>query len=55
MLDNFKIYVRGYKQLGKPREKIKGKRGECVAGFLISESLLDDITVVENVKFDETI
>ena len=32
-LDNSKIYVPGYKWFGKPRESIKGKRGEGGVGF----------------------
>ena len=34
-LDTFKIYVPGYKWFGKPREGIKGKRGEGGVGFLV--------------------
>ena len=54
-LGSSKIYVPGYKWFGKPRESIKGKRGEGGVGFLISEPLLDDVTIIKNVKCTETI
>ena len=54
-LDNSKIYVPGYKWFGKPREGIKGKRGEGGVGFLVSEFLIDDVTIIKNVKCNETI
>ena len=37
----------GYKWFGKPREGIKGKRGEGGVGFLVSEPLLDDVTIIK--------
>ena len=54
-LDNSKIYVPGYKWFGKPREGIKGKRGEGGVGFLVSELLMEDVTIIKNVKCNETI
>ena len=45
----------GYKWFGKPRESIKGKRGEGGVGFLVSEPLLDDVTIIKKVKCNETI
>ena len=54
-LDNSKIYVPGYKWFGKPRESIKGKRGEGGVGFLVGEPLLDDVVIMKNVKCSETI
>ena len=39
--------LRGYKWFGKPRESNKGKRGEGGVGFLISEPLLDDVTITK--------
>ena len=54
-IDNSKIYVPGYKRFGKLRESIKGKRGEVGVGFLISEPLLDDVTIIKKVKCNETI
>ena len=46
-LDNSKIYVPGYKWFGKPREGIKGKRGEGGVGFLVSELLMEDVTIIK--------
>ena len=54
-LDNSKIYVPGYKWFGKPRKSIKGKRGEGGVGFLVSELLIDDVTIIKDVKCNETI
>ena len=45
----------GYKWFGKPRESIKGKRGEGGVGFLVSEPLLDDVTIIKKVKCNERI
>ena len=45
----------GYKWCGKPREGINCKRGEGGVGFLVCESLTDDITNVKEVKCNETI
>ena len=54
-LDSSKINVPGYKWFGRPRENVKGKRGEGGVGFLVSEPLLDDVTIIKNVKCTETI
>ena len=54
-LDNSKIYGPGYKWFGKPREGIKGKRGEGWVGFLVSELLMEHVTIIKNVKCNETI
>ena len=54
-LGNSKIYVPGFKWFGKPRESNKGKRGEGGVGFLLSEPLLDDITIIKNFKCNEII
>ena len=45
----------GYKWFGKPWEGIKGKRGEGGVVFLVREPLLDDVTVVNNIKRNEAI
>ena len=47
------IYIIIYR-FGKPRERIKGKRGEGGVGFLVSEPLLDDVTIMEGVGCNET-
>ena len=46
-LDISKTFVPGYRWFGKPRERIKEKRGECGVGFLVSEPLLDDVTIIK--------
>ena len=46
-LDSSKIFVPGYKWFGKPREGIKLKRGEGGVGFLVSETLLDNGTIIK--------
>ena len=54
-LNSSKIYVPGNKWFGKPRESIQGKRGEGGVGFLVSEPLLDDVTIIKKVKCNQTI
>ena len=55
-LDTSKIFVPGYELFGKPREGIKGKRGEGGGGFFVSEPLIDDVcNHYKNVKCNETI
>ena len=44
-----------YKWLGKPREGIKGKQGEGEVGFLVGELLKEDVTIIKNIRFSETI
>ena len=50
------MYVPSYKRFGKRREGIKGKRGEGDRGgfFLASEPILDDVTITEKVKCNQT-
>ena len=48
-LNNSKIYVPGYKWFGKPREGIKGKRGEGGVGFLAGDLLMEDVIIIINV------
>ena len=49
-LESSKILVSGYKWIGKPREGIKNKRWEGGVGFLVSESLLDNVTIIEKLN-----
>ena len=46
-LESSKIFVPGYKRFGKPREGIKVKRGESGVSFLVSEPLVDDVTIIK--------
>ena len=50
MVDTSKIYVPGYRWFGKPMESIKGKRKNVGVGFLISEPLLDDVTITKRLN-----
>ena len=54
-VDSSEISVPGYKWVGRPRLGTKGKRGEGGVGFLVSEPLLDDATIIKNVKCSDTI
>ena len=49
------MYLVIYKWFGKPGEGIKGKHGEGGVGFLVSELLLHDGTIIKYVKCNETI
>ena len=44
------MYVSGYKWFGKPREGIKDKRGASGVGFVVSEHLMDEVTIIKDVK-----
>ena len=41
-------YIRGYKLFGKLREGIQDKRRECRVGFLVSELLMHDRTIIKD-------
>ena len=54
LLDS-RIYVPGYKWFGNPRKGIKGDQGVGGVGLLVRERLIDDGTIIKEVKCIETI
>ena len=56
-VENSKVCVLGYACYGRPRQCTKGtcKRGEGGVGFLVSELLMADVTIIKHVNCNETI